>query len=83
MNQSSNLTSNIHIEKPNPDEYIIVEVSEPKIILGTQPIRIKAEQYKKLVTIANESGKSISDLASDLIEFALNYVKIQKSNSQR
>lgn len=78
MNQVEKAKNEVGIDENGIGEFINLECLEPKTISGTQPIRIRAEQYKKIVSIANESRNNISDLASDLIEFALNHVKIQK-----
>lgn len=64
------------------DECIIetVEQKEKVIEKGTQPIRIRAEQYNALVELSDMSGNKLSDLASDLLCYALKHIKIVKKN---
>ena len=65
----------------NCDKKIVIETNtQTKVIVGTQPIRIRAEQYNDLIELSKVTKRNISDLASLLIEFAIKYVEVSETS---
>lgn len=48
----------------------------PAQITGTCIIRVNAEQYQSILDISDETGRSIRDVSTRLIEYALEHVEI-------
>lgn len=81
QNNFENQFMNDPVDASATDDVVIIEAVEkkPKTIDNkTQPIRIRAEQYNELVNVANDTGKQLSELASDLLCYALKHIRIIK-----
>lgn len=59
------------------DVIVFKSVQPTKLLGGTTTVRVKAQQYNKMVDLADISGKSLTDISSDLIDFALNHVVVE------
>ena len=83
---SNDFNNNVDTEKEvmltSTSDCIPIEISKPKVLIGTQPIRIKVEQYHALVDIASQTGRDISDIASILIDFAIKHTEIKHQGNR-
>lgn len=59
------------------DVIVFKSVQPTKLLGGTTTVRVKAQQYNKMVDLADISGKSLTDISSELIDFALNHVVVE------
>ncbi len=62
---------------PQSDKLVIKSVQPTKLLGGSTAVRVRAEQYNKMIDLADVSGKSLTDITSDLLEFALDRVVIE------
>ena len=59
-------------------DVIVFKSAQPtKLLGGTTTVRVKAQRYNKMVDLADISGKSLTDISSELIDFALNHVVVE------
>ncbi len=59
------------------DRLVFKKAPKPKKS-DSVPIRIKREEYEHIVHIANESGKSITEVTAILLKFAIMHVEYEE-----
>lgn len=75
--QLANTYFNHRCVSAQSDVIVFKSVQPTKLLGGTTTVRVKAQQYNKMVDLADISGKSLTDISSDLIDFALNHVVVE------
>lgn len=75
------MASKIIIEKSQIK--IITKLDMPEIASGKAIIRIGEEAYNKLVKLSDDTGLSITKLATAAIDFALNKVVVIEREAEK
>ena len=65
------------------DHVVFTRKGNPKYTPLGKSVGIKEDEWLEIRDIAEKSGMTMTDVATELVRFALNYVKWENANEQQ